>query len=115
MMYCDHSLMILSVYLDDILIFSKTREEHVKHVKQVLDVLKKENLYLRMLKCESGKNSLVYIGHIVGGGELKFDPSKVDIIMNCRKPNNLMKLGDFWEKPNIGENLKWPLCLINSS
>jgi len=39
------------VYLNDILIFSKTHEEHVKHVKQVLDVLKKERLYLNMSKC----------------------------------------------------------------
>jgi len=56
------------VYLDDILIFSKSREEHVRHVKQVLDVLKKENLFLNMSKCEFGKTSLVYLGYIVGGG-----------------------------------------------
>ena len=52
------------VYLDDILIFSKTREEHVLHVKRVLDVLKKEKLFLKMSKCEFGKTSLVYLGHI---------------------------------------------------
>jgi hypothetical protein len=56
------------VYLDEILIFRKYREEHVMHVKQVLDVLKKENLFLKMSKCEFGKTSLVYLGHIVGGG-----------------------------------------------
>ena len=47
------------VYLDDILIFSKFREEHVKHVKQVLDVLRKEKLFLKMFKCEFGKTSLI--------------------------------------------------------
>jgi hypothetical protein len=51
------------VYLDDILIFSKSREEHVKHVKQVLDVLRKEKLFLKMSKCEFGKTSLIYLGH----------------------------------------------------
>ena len=40
------------VYLDDILIFRKTREEHVLHVNRVLDVLKKEKLFLKMSKCE---------------------------------------------------------------
>ena len=104
MMYCDHSLMILSVYLDDIMIFQKTREEHVKHVKKVLDVLKKEKLYLKMSKCEFGKISLVYLGHIVGGGELKIDLSKVDFIVNWPKPNNVIQIRSFWEQPNIGEN-----------
>jgi len=72
----------LIVYLDDILIFSKTCEEHVKHVRQVLDCLKKEKLFLKMSKCEFGKTSLVYLGHIVGGGELDIDPSKVKVIVD---------------------------------
>ena len=77
------------VYLDDILILSKSHEEHVKHVKQVLDVLQKEKLFLKMSKCEFGKTSLVYLGHIVGGGELKIDPSKVKVILDWPKPSNV--------------------------
>lgn len=61
------------VYLDDIMIFSKTHEEHLKHAKQVIDVLKKENFYLKISKYEFGKTSVVYLGHIVGGAELKID------------------------------------------
>ena len=53
-------------YLDYILIFSKTREDHVFHVNRVLDIFKKEKLFLKMSKCEFGKNCLVYLGHIVG-------------------------------------------------
>jgi hypothetical protein len=83
------------VYLDDILIFSKSREEHVMHVKQVLDVLKKENLFLKMCKCEFGKTSLIYLGHIVGGGELKIDPSKVKFILDWPKPNNVTEVRSF--------------------
>jgi hypothetical protein len=56
------------VYLDDILVFSKTWDEHVMHVKQVLDVLKRKNLYAKLSKCEFGKTSLAYLGHIIGGG-----------------------------------------------
>ena len=70
------------VYLDDILYLSKTREEHVLHVNRVLDILKKESFFLKMSKCEFGKTSLVYLGHIVGGGALRIDPSKVEAIMN---------------------------------
>ena len=77
------------VYLDDISIFIKSHEEHVRHVKQVLDVLKKEKMFLKMSKCEFGNTSLVYLGHIVGGGELKIDPSKVKVILDWPKPNNV--------------------------
>ena len=77
------------VYLDDILIFSKSREEHVMHVNQVLDVLKKKKLFLKMSKCEFGKTSFVYLGHIVGRRELKIDPSKVKVILDWPKPNNV--------------------------
>ena len=70
------------VYLDDILVFSQTWEEHVKHVKQVLDVLVRKKMYLKMSKCEFGKTSLVYLGYIVGHGELSIDPSKVEVIVN---------------------------------
>ena len=53
------------VYLDDILVFSGTWDEHVRHVKQVLDTLQREKLYVKMSKCEFGKTALVYLVHIV--------------------------------------------------
>ena len=83
------------VYLDDILIFSCTWEEHVKHVKQVLDVLVREKLYLKKSKCEFEKTYLVYLGYIVGGGELRIDPYKVEVIVNCPNPNNVMDVRSF--------------------
>jgi len=77
--FIDHFVM---VYLDDIIVYGKTWEEHLKHVKQTLDVLKQENLYVKLSKCEFDKTSLNYLGHIVGGGELKIYPSKVEAIVN---------------------------------
>jgi hypothetical protein len=64
------------VYLDDILIFSETWDEHVRHVNQVSDTLQREKLYVKLSKCEFGKTALVYLGHIVGGGQLKIDASR---------------------------------------
>jgi Reverse transcriptase (RNA-dependent DNA polymerase) len=83
------------VYLDDILIFSKTWEEHLNHVKQTLDVLKREKLYVKLSKCEFGKTSLNYLGHIVGGGELKIDPSKGAVIVNWPKPKSATEVRSF--------------------
>ena len=70
------------VYLDDILVFRKTWGEHIVHLKKVLDVLRKEKLYVKMAKCEFAKTSLVYLGHIIGGGHLRVDPAKVAVIVN---------------------------------
>jgi hypothetical protein len=98
------------VYLDDILIFSKSHEEHVKHVKQVLDVLRKEKLFLKMSKCEFGKTSLIYLGHIVGGGELKIDPSKVKVILEWPKPNNVTEVRSF-----LGATQYWRKFIANFS
>jgi len=70
------------VYLDDILVFSKSWFEHVCHVKKVFDVLKKGKLFVKLSKCEFRKTSLGYLGHIVGHGQLKIDPSKIEAILN---------------------------------
>jgi hypothetical protein len=80
------------VYLDNILIFSGTWDEHVRHVKKVMDNLKRENLYVKLFKCEFGKTALVYLGHIVGGGQLKIDPSKIDVILNWPETKNVTKM-----------------------
>jgi hypothetical protein len=55
----------------------------VRHVKKVLDNLQREKLYVKLSKCEFANTALVYLGHIVGGGQLKFDSSKIDVIVNC--------------------------------
>jgi hypothetical protein len=82
----------LFVYLDDILVFSGTWDEHVRHAKQVLDTLQREKLYVKLSKCEFCKTALVYLGHIVGGGQLKFDPSKIDVIVKCPEPKSVIKV-----------------------
>jgi hypothetical protein len=90
------------VYLDDILIFSRTREEHVQHVRQILSVLQREKLFVNLSKCEFGKTSLVYLGYIVVGGELKIDPSKVEVIVNFPKSTNVTEVRSF-----MGEAQYW--------
>ena len=98
------------VYLDDILVFSRTWDEHVKHVKQILDVLKRENLYVKLSKCEFGRTSLNYLGYIVGGGELKIDPSKVEVIVNWPKPNTATEVRSF-----LGVAQYWRKFIANFS
>jgi hypothetical protein len=83
------------VYLDDILVFSRTWDEIVRHVKQVLDTLQREKWYVKMSKCEFGKTALVYLGHIVGGGQLKIDPSKIEAIVKWPEPKSVTEVRRF--------------------
>lgn len=57
------------VYLDDILIYIRTWKYHMTHIKKILDVQQREKLCVNMSKCEFGKNCLVYLGFVVGGGQ----------------------------------------------
>jgi hypothetical protein len=80
------------VYLYDIIVFRGTWDENVRHVKQVLDTLQREKKYVKLSKCEFGKTTLLSLGHIVGGGQLKIDPSKVDVIVNWPKPKSVTEI-----------------------
>ena len=83
------------IYLDDILIFISSKEEHVKHVKQVFEILHREKLYSKLSKCEFWKNSLLYLGYIVGGGHLKLYPDKIDVILKWPRPQNVTEVRSF--------------------
>jgi hypothetical protein len=85
----------LIVYLDDIIVFRGTWDEHVRHVNQVLDSLQRENMYVKMSKCEFGKIALVDLGHIVGGGQLKIDPSKIEVMVKWSEPKSVTKIRNF--------------------
>ena len=68
------------VYLDDILVFSKTPADHLMHLEQLFDLLAKNALFARGSKCVLNRTELKYLGHIVGHGTLKVDPAKVSAV-----------------------------------
>ena len=72
-------------------------KDHLMHVKRVQYVLKRRNLCVNMSKCMFGKTSLVYLGFVVGGGQVKVDPSKVEFILNWPKPTTIIEMGSFLE------------------
>ena len=70
------------VYLDDIIIFSQTIEEHLQHMRKVLEALRQARFKLKLEKCEFAKKQLKYLGFIVGEFGIKPDPEKVRAIVD---------------------------------
>jgi hypothetical protein len=69
------------VYVDDILVYSATWEEHMSNLMQVLETLKKHQLLTNLKKCEFSQQYLVYLGYVINGGELNTYPANMDTIM----------------------------------
>lgn len=73
-------------YFDDIIVYSDTWEEHLHHVKAVLDKLKSAGLTIRPSKCKLGASEVVCLGHIIGSGKLKPDPRKISAMKKFPLP-----------------------------
>jgi hypothetical protein len=68
------------IYLDDVLVFSKTEEDHFQHLQLVLDILKRHDLKAKLSKCEFFQKELKFLGHIVSEAGMRPDPAKVAVI-----------------------------------
>ena len=65
------------VYLDDIIIFNRTLEEHMQHIQQVLSTLQQHKLYANLEKCSFGMNTVQYLGYIFYEHGVHVDPAKI--------------------------------------
>ena len=81
----------VAVYLDDILIFTITLEEHRTIVNEVLQHLKAHDLYLRPEKCEFEQEKIEYLGLVIKEGEVHMDPSKVEAVRTWPTPRTLQE------------------------
>ena len=79
---------VVVVYLDDILIFTKTLEEHWKVVCQVMEILQKYSLSLKLEKCEFKKTSVEYLRVVISHDSVKMDPTKVAGVSEWPTPSN---------------------------
>jgi hypothetical protein len=68
------------VYIDDILVFSKTHEEHAKHLRQVMQILQNQDFRVKLSKCEFAKSEVKFLGHVVGADGIKVDTSKTTVV-----------------------------------
>jgi len=83
------------VFFDDILIYSKTWKEHLKHLETVLSILEENEFYAKKSKCTFGKEEVEYLGHIISREGVKVDSKKIQAIKEWPKPKNVSKLRGF--------------------
>jgi len=79
----------VSIYIDDILIYSNTKEEHIKHVKQVLQRLRQLGLRVDIKKSEFTIHKVKFLGLVITEGGIKMDPSKVSTILEWETPKDV--------------------------
>ena len=83
------------VFIDDILIFSKSAEEHLEHVRRVMQVLRDNKILIKASKCSWGQEELPYLGHIVSKDGIKVDPKKIQAVADWPEPQTLTELQQF--------------------
>jgi hypothetical protein len=83
------------VYLDDILIYNHSKEEHLRHLRLVLNKLQKEKLLINLKKCTFMKTKLIYLGFFISQKGLKMDQEKVKAIIEWPTPRNVFEVRSF--------------------
>ncbi|XP_057506656.1 uncharacterized protein LOC130789864 [Actinidia eriantha] len=80
------------VFIDDILIYSPTREEHGQHLQIVLQTLRDHRLYAKYSKCEFWLPEVKFLGHVVSGNGVAVDSSKIEAVMDWQAPKNIFEI-----------------------
>ncbi|GJX65336.1 putative reverse transcriptase domain-containing protein [Tanacetum coccineum] len=83
------------VFIDDILIYSKSKQEHEEHLKLTLELLKKEQLYAKFSKCEFWIPRVQFLGHVIDSQGIHVDPAKIESIKDWASPKTAMEICQF--------------------
>ncbi|XP_052726212.1 uncharacterized protein LOC128194685 [Vigna angularis] len=83
------------VFIDDILIYSKSCEEHEEHLRLVLGVLRERELYAKLTKCEFWMKEVQFLGHVVSAGGISVDPAKVRAVLEWESPRSVTEVRSF--------------------
>ncbi|KAI3698239.1 hypothetical protein L6452_31352 [Arctium lappa] len=83
------------VFIDDILIYSKDEVDHARHLRDVLEILRKEKLYAKFSKCEFWLKEVQFLGHVVSKDGVMVDPAKIEAVMNWEPPKSPSEIRSF--------------------
>ena len=80
------------IFINDILVYSRTMEEHELHLKIVLEKLREKKMYARFLKCKFWPEKVAFLGHVVSEEGISVDPSKVEAVSRWKQLRNLTEV-----------------------
>ncbi|KAJ9561902.1 hypothetical protein OSB04_007062 [Centaurea solstitialis] len=83
------------VFIDDILVYSKSEEEHATHLHEILELLRKERLYAKFSKCEFWLRQVQFLGHVISGDGVSVDSTKIEAIQKWEQPKNSSEVRSF--------------------
>ncbi|KAL4280022.1 hypothetical protein GQ457_03G018870 [Hibiscus cannabinus] len=79
------------VFFDDILIYSRNKDEHAEHLRIVLQTLRDRQLFAKFSKCEFWLSEVAFLGHVISAKGIMVDPKKVQTILDWRPPRNVVR------------------------
>eukprot|EP00253_Pinus_taeda_P012641 PITA_12641 len=83
------------IFIDDILVYSRTVEEHQEHLRKVLQTLREHQLYAKFSKCDFFKEEIQYLGHVISKEGIAVDPEKIKAIMDWPVPKDVADIRSF--------------------
>src|SRR4051812_15040170 len=83
------------IFIDDILVYSKDKQEHAKHLKIVLQTLREHPLYAKFSKCEFWLDSMEFLGHVISKDGIAVNPSKVKSVLEWTAPKTVKEVRGF--------------------
>ena len=83
------------VFIDDILVYSRTEEEHEEHLRLALQKYQEYRLYVKLSKCEFLMKQVAFLGHIISKGGISVDPSKAQDVLSWNAPTSVGNIQSF--------------------
>ena len=83
------------IFIDDILVYSKNKEEHERHLRVVLQTLKEHQLFAKLKKFEFWLDQIHFLSHVVSNDGISVDPSKVEAVLNWKRPTTMFEVRSF--------------------
>ncbi|KAA3470451.1 DNA/RNA polymerases superfamily protein [Gossypium australe] len=93
--YGHYEFLFVVVFIDDILVYSRTEEEHDAHLRVVLQILREKQLYAKFSKCEFWLREVTFLGHVVSAEGIRVDPRKIEAVLDWKPPKSVAEIRSF--------------------